>query len=325
MILGIDVSKEKVDVALFDGKQAMGSGLFVNTEAGFKKLSKWLKNKGAGPVWICLEATGSYGEQLAEYFFEAGHQVSVVNPARIKKYAESQLRRNKNDKIDAVVIADFCRTQEPPLWTPPPPQKRDLQEMIRRLDALIEQRTRETNRLKSGQDCEAVLESLHDSLVFLDQQIAKLETRIRDHIDQHPDLKQEFDLLKTITGIGDKTASKLMAELPAVSRFDHVGQVVAYAGLSPQQHTSGSSVHKKSRLTKIGKQSLKKAMYFPALSALRFNPVVKALAARLEARDKDKMVIVGAAMRKLLQIVYGVLKSGKPFDPNYANLSQVTA
>ena len=325
MILGIDVSKDKVDVALFEGKQGLGSGQFVNNRAGFKKLSKWLSNKGAGQVWVCLEATGRYGERLAEYFFERGDQVSMVNPARIKKYAESQLRRNKNDHIDAVVIADFCRTQEPPLWRPPAPQKRELQEMSRRLEALVEQRTRETNRLKSGQECEVVLESLDDSLTFLDEQITKLEARMRDHIDRHPDLKAEHDLLTSITGIGDKTAGKLMAELPDVNRFDHVGQVVAYAGLSPQQHTSGSSVHKKSRLTKIGKQSLKTAMYFPALSAIRFNPVVKALAARLQERDKDKMVIVGAAMRKLLQIVYGVLKSGKPFDPNYANLSQVTA
>lgn len=324
MILGIDVSKDKLDVALYEGKQGLGSGQFANTAAGFKKLSKWLKNKGAGQVWVCLEATGRYGERLAEYFFEAGHPVSLVNPARIKKYAQSQLRRNKNDKIDAVVIADFCRTQEPPPWTPPTPQKRDLQEMSRRLDGLIEQRTRETNRLKSGQNCEVVLESLQASLAFLDEQITTLERRIGEHIDQHPDLKEDFELLKSIPGIGDKTAAKLMAELPQVSRFDHVGQVVAYAGLSPQQHTSGSSVHKKSRLTKIGKQSLKTAMYFPALSAIRFNPVLKSLALRLEERDKDKMVIVGAAMRKLLQIVYGILKSGKPFDPNYANLSQAT-
>ena len=324
MILGVDVSKDKVDVALFEGKQAMGSGQFANTRGGFKKLSKWLNNKGVERVWVCLEATGRYGEGLAAYFFEAGQQVSLVNPARIKKYAESQLRRNKTDRIDAEVIADFCRTQEPPLWTPPTPQKRELQEMSRRLEALIEQRTRETNRLKSGQDCKVVLESLQDSLGFLDEQISKLERRIGGHIDRHPDLKEEFDLLTSITGIGDKTAIKLLAELPDVHRFDSVGQVVAYAGLSPQQHRSGSSVHKKSRLTNIGKQTLKTAMYFPALSAIRFNPIVKALAKRLEGRGKDKMVIVGAAMRKLLQLVYGVLKSGMPFDPNYANLSQAT-
>jgi len=324
MILGVDVSKDKVDVALFEGKQGMGSGQFANTVAGFKKLNKWLNHRGAGQVWVCLEATGRYGEGLAAYFFEAGQQVSMVNPARIKKYAESQLRRNKTDQIDAEVIADFCRTQEPPLWTPPTPQKRELQEMSRRMDAVIEQRTREINRLKSGQDCEVVLESLQDSLGFLDEQISKLEKRIREHIDRYPDLKKEFDLLTSITGIGDKTAIKLMAELPDVHRFDSVGQVVAYAGLSPQQHSSGTSVHKKSRLTNIGKQTLKTAMYFPALSAIRFNPIVKALAKRLEGRGKDKMVIVGAAMRKLLQLVYGVLKSGMPFDPNYANLSQTT-
>jgi len=324
MILGVDVSKDKVDVALIEGKQALGSGEFANTGVGFKKLDKWLSNKGAGSVWVCLEATGRYGEGLAEYFYEAGHQVSMVNPARIKKYAESQLRRNKNDQIDAVVIADFCRTQEPVLWGPATPQKRELQEMSRRMEALIEQRTREINRLKSGQGCGVVLESLQDSLSFLDEQMSKLERRIREHIDRHSDLKEEFDLLTSIRGIGDKTAIKLMAELPDVKRFDSVGQVVAYAGLSPQQHTSGSSVHKRSRLTKIGKQTLKTAMYFPALSAIRFNPVVKALAERLEERGKDKMVIVGAAMRKLLQLVYGVLKSGQPFDPNYANLSQAT-
>ena len=219
-------------------------------------------------------------------------------------------------------FADFCRAQEPALWRPPAPQKRDLQEISRRLDGLIEQRTRESNRFKSGQGCGVVLESLQDSLTFLDEQISKLERRIGGHIDRHPDLKEEFDLLKSITGIGDKTASKLLAELPDVNRFDSVGQMVAYAGLSSQQHTSGSSVHKTSRLTKIGKQTLKTALYFPALSAIRFNPIVKAMAERLEGRDKDKMIIVGAAMRKLLQIVYGVLKSGKPFDPNYANLSQ---
>lgn len=233
------------------------------------------------------------------------------------------------DEIDALVgdtlIADFCRTQEPPLWQPPTPQKRALQEMSRRLDALIEQRTRETNRLKSGRLCEAVQESLQESLAFLDGQVAKLEAQINDHIDQHPDLRQEARLLTSIPGVGDKTAAKLLAELPAVERFAHVGQAVAYAGLSPQEHTSGSSVRKKSHLTKIGKRSIKTAMYFPALIALRHNPIIQALVERLEKHGKEKMVIVGAAMRKLFQLAYGVLKSGKPFDPNYANLSQGTA
>ena len=123
----------------------------------------------------------------------------------------------------------------------------------------------------------------------------------------------------------DRTSFRILGELPDVARFDNVGQVVAYASLSPQQHTSGSSVRKRTKLTKTGNQNIKTALFFPALSAIRYNPIVKALATRLESQGKEKMVIVGAAMRKLLQLIYGILKSGQPFDPNYsANIKDAT-
>ncbi len=322
MILGIDVAKEKVDVALFEEKQFIASGQFDNNQSGFKKLNKWLENKEAEQVWACMESTGRYGDALAQYLHEQGHQVSIVNPARIKKYAESQLQRNKTDKLDARIIADFCRTQEPALWVPPAPEKRHLQEMVRRLNALIKERSRESNRLQSGLESEVVKASIAESLEFISHQITQLEEQIQDHIDQHPDLKRDQDLLISIKGIGRKTTIIILGELPDVDQFDHVGQVVAYASLSPQQHTSGSSVRKKTKLTNTGNQNIKTALYFPALSAIRFNPIVKDLADRLQDRGKEKMVIVGAAMRKLMQLIYGVLKSGQPFDPNYASKMQ---
>lgn len=325
MILGIDVAKAKVDVALFDAKQFIAAGQFDNNPAGFKKLGKWLKSKGAEPSRACMEATGRYGDALATWLYQQGHQVSIVNPARIKKYAESQLKRNKTDKLDAQIIADFCRTQEPTLWQPPAPESRELQEMVRRLDALVSEQTREQNRLQAGLESEVVKASITDNLEYLATQITRLEAQIQEHIDRHPDLKRDQDLLLSIKGIGPKTACKILGEVPDMDRFDHSGQVVAYAGLSPQQHTSGSSVHKPTKLTKTGNQSLKTAMYFPAITAIRFNPIVKALAARLESRGKEKMVIIGAAMRKLIQLAYGVLKSGRPFDPDYVANSQGTA
>ena len=148
---------------------------------------------------------------------------------------------------------------------------------------------------------------------------------MQEHIDQNPDLKEKQELLISIPGIGKKTATLILGELPSIDRFQHVGQVVAYAGLSPQQHSSGSSVRKKTRLTKIGNRNLKTALFFPAMTAMKHNPVVIALALRLEKKGKEKMVIVGAAMKKMLQIAYGVLKSGQPFDPNYAISSNISA
>ena len=325
IILGIDISKKSFDVALYSGKELLSSGEFINNAGGYKKLSNWLDNQSVASVWACLEATGRYGNALAFYLSNTGHQVSLVNPLRIKKYAESKLQRNKTDQLDAKVIADFCRTQEPSLWQPASAEQEALQELSRRLSALQKERTAEKNRLKSGYKNPKVKESIKRTLLFLNEEIKALEKEIQSHIDQNPDLKKKAKLLTSIPGIGLKTASLILAELPAIERFQNVGQVVAYAGLSPQRHSSGSSVRKKDRLSKMGNRKLKTALFFPAFTVIKHNPVVIALAIRLQKKNKEKMVIVGAAMKKLLQIAYGVLKSETPFDPNYALASQTNA
>ena len=316
-ILGIDISKKSFDVALYRGKEFLASGEFSNNPAGYKKLRHWLSHQSEEPVWGCLEATGRYGNALASYLFKAGHQVSIVNPLQVKKYAESKLQRNKTDQLDARLIADFCRTQEPSLWQPASEEQEALQELSRRLSALQKERSAEKNRLKSGYQNQKVKDSIERTISFLSEEIAAIETEIQNHIDENPDLKKKQKLLRSIPGIGTKTASLILAELPAIERFKNAGQVVAYAGLSPQKHTSGSSVRKKDRMTKLGNRKLKTGLFFPALVAIKHNPIVAALAIRLQKKNKIKMVIVGAAMKKLLQIVYGVLKSGVPFDPNY--------
>ena len=325
MILGIDIAKKKFDVAFFSESTLLSSGTFTNDLTGYKKLLSWLSKQTEETVWGCMESTGSYGESLALFLFEAGHKVSIVNPSRIRKYADSKLIRNKTDLLDAKLIADFCRTQEPSLWQPEAHEKSELREISRRLNALLDERTREKNRLESGVKSKVVQESIEKNLSFLSEQIASLEEKIQEHIDQNPDLKEKQELLISIPGIGKKTATLILGELPSIDRFQHVGQVVAYAGLSPQQHSSGSSVRKRTRLTKIGNRNLKTALFFPAMTAMKHNPIVIALALRLEKKGKEKMVIIGAAMKKMLQIAYGVLKSGQPFNPNYAISSHINS
>lgn len=324
-ILGIDISKDYFDVALYAADaQFVDDGQFSNNKTGIKKLNKWLQKRDVRTLHACMEATGRYGDLLAMSLYHHGYQVSVVNAARIKKYGDSKLQRNITDPVAAKTIADFCLTQKPPLWQPLPEEIQALQALCRRLTALIQDRTRENNRLHSGLVSKIVKASIKAHLTFLNKQIAQLDTQIKQHIKQCPTLKNKQALLLSIPGIGEKTAARILAELPDPARFDTAAQAVAYAGLSPQQHRSGSSVRKRTRLTKTGKQSLKTALYFPAMTAIRLNPIVKALALRLEQRGKEKMLIIGAAMRKLLQLAYGILKSGQPFDPDFAVNTQGT-
>ena len=316
-ILGIDVSKNKFDVALLrDNEYVLAT--FDNDSVGFVKLRKWLKKRKVNELHACLEATGRYGDDLALYLHEAGYRVSIANPARIHAYAVSQLKRNKTDREDAKLIAHFCATQDPELWTPPSQAQQELQAMVRHLESLQTMRQQESNRLQAGVPSMAVRETLEAHIVFVDEQIKQLTQRIRDHIDHHPDLKQQKDLLTSIPGIADVTATKLLAEIPSLERFQGASQLAAYAGLTPRQHQSGSSVFRRGRMAKTGNAHLRRALYMPALVALRWNPTIMVFADRLRERGKHKMVIVGAVMRKLLHIVYGVLKSQRPFDPNYA-------
>jgi transposase len=322
--LGIDISKAKFDVALYQAEQYQ-LATFSNNKDGYRRLVKWLKKRRAKGAHVCIESTGRYGEEVALYLHVRGYPVSLVNPARIKAYGSSQLKRNKTDLEDAKVIAHFCATQLPRLWEPPPPEVRELQALTRYLDSLKADRTRELNRNQSGVPSDRVLQSIGQHIVFLEDQIAALEKQINDLIDQHPSLRQKRELLTSIPGIGDIASAKFLAEIPDVSRFDSAAQLAAFAGLTPRNHHSGSSVHRRGRLVKIGNVHLRTAFYMPALAAMRCNPIIKALVKRLDARGKKPMTIVGAVMRKLVHLAYGILKHGRPFDPNYLVNVRVTA
>ena len=313
-ILGIDVAKNKFDVALLrSGKYKTKS--LENKLSGFETLVAWLKQHDVVNFHVCLEATGSYGDALARFLFDAGHMVSVVNPARIKAFGESELLRTKNDKTDAKLIARFCEAMKPVAWQPDPPEVEYLRMLGRRRDALVNMRTQEVNRL--GVANESVNDSIQKVITFLNDEIEQISKLIKEHINNHPDLKKKRDLLKTIPGVGDVTIEAILSEINAFEGFDSVEKVVAYMGLSPKEKTSGTSVKGKSSLCKIGSARLRKILYMPALSAIQYNSLVNALYNRLKAKSKNGMIIACACMKKLVHIIYGVIKNGKPFNSAY--------
>jgi transposase len=314
--LGIDVAKEKFDAVLLEAEGRQHYRSFANQEVGFIALAKWLKRQQVASLHACLEATGTYGLALANYLHRAGIKVSVVNPACIKAFAQSELKRTKTDRVDAGVIARFCRAMAPTPWQPPAEEMAQLQALLRRLESLQEMLTAEKNRLQTPGLTEAVQASLQRTVELLEEEIARLEREIAEHIKQHPTLQQKRDLLTSIQGIGEKTANLILSEMGQIN-FTRARQAAAYAGLVPQERRSGSSVRGKARLSKRGNRRLRKALYWPAVVAMRYNPLLKEFAARLKAAGKPTMVIIGAIMRKLIHLAFGVLKSNQPFNPNY--------
>jgi transposase len=312
--LGIDISKDSFHVELAVNEK-LRHRKFANRKEGFAELCVWLAKHKTTQVHACLEATGAYGEDLALYLHQQGHIVSIVNPAQIKAFGQSELLRNKDDRPDAGLIHRFCEKQRPAAWTPPPPHLRELQALTRHLENLIETRQQQLNRLE-GAKTKGVIKSLRKLVAYVDTEITRTEKQIQEHIDNHPDLKQQSQLLESIPGIGKRTAAKLLAEIEDIAHYKSARQVAAYAGLTPRNYRSGT-IRGKTRLSKTGNARVRKALFLPAMTAKRYNPIVRSFCQRLASHGKNKMQVIGAAMRKLIHIAFGVLKSGKRFDPNH--------
>ena len=237
-ILGIDVSKLKFDVALLVADKIKKTHVFENAPDGFKALSNWLIRQGISSVAACMEATGCYGDALATYLYDQGVTVSVVNPAQIRSFSGAQLKRAKTDKADAKLIAQFCQQMNPAHWTPPPMHIRELQALVQRLAALMQMERQEHNRMETAPA--VVRPSIETVLTTIKAEIKTVETMIRDHIDHHPDLKNQSELLESIPGIGQTTIARVLAFVGDIERFDHAKSLAAFVGLNPTVHQSES-------------------------------------------------------------------------------------
>ena len=317
-ILGVDVSKAKLDVALSLSTEKFRSKVFSNDAQGFNSLVQWLQATAPGSfeaLHVCMEATGSFHEALACFLHEQGVAVSVVNPLLVKRFAEANRLRNKTDGADAKCLAMFCRANKPQRWEAPSAGVRALQALVSRLDALQVMRQAECNRLDVAH--QSVVDSVRSVIADLDKVIAQVRAQIAGTIDDDPDLKSRAGLLQSIPGLGEKTIPQLLAYIGRPERFTSVKAVIAYASLTPMIRQSGTSLDKRRGTHPLGHQELKRLLYFPAMVAGRYNPLVAAFWKKLKAQNKPGKVIVVACMHKLLAIAYGVLRSGKPFDANH--------
>jgi transposase len=324
--LGIDISKADFHVAIQcqESAKIVARGKFANTPEGHTKLHVWLVTHcGADlPIHACMEATGSYGEMLADFLHGKVAKLSVVNPRAIKAHGDSELRRCKSDPADARLIADFCRVKKPTEWNPPSQDQRRIKSISRHISDLKKDITRESNRLEITTE-KSVMKSLKSHITWMKKQIEKLEKELEDAIMSNEERGRDHKLLLSIPGIGAKSAANLIAELPDIKLLKNARQLAAYAGTTPRIFQTGTSGKTRTPMSKAGNCHLRKILFFPAMAAIRFNPICKNFAARLAAKGKPPIVIIGAVMTKLLHIIYGVLKYAQPFNPNHLQKAQI--
>jgi transposase len=312
-VLGIDISKADFHACLLqEGKHARRS--FPNTTGGYRQLLAWLRNRRCTGVHACMEATGAYWLGLAQALAAAEVRVSVVNPNRTAMFARSQLRRTKTDVVDAEMIAQFCKTQTPSVWTPPAPETLELRALLTYREHLVEERTRFMQLAKQLHGNEN-LKQLHEQQTrHLNKMIAAAEQQLRALIAANDSLQRAVKTLTAVKGFGLISAASLLAKLPVEHLRDEKA-ASAYAGLTPSERQSGTSIHGKPRICKTGNSALRKDLYMPAVCAMRHNPILAAFAQRLSEKGKPPKVIIVAIMRKLVVLAYRLLKRLAPPVP----------
>lgn len=318
--LGIDVSKSKLDCLLLDTtSNKRKSKSIPNTPAGYATLLAWLDKQQAEQVHVIMEPTGVYHEPAALALTDGGLTLSLVNPAQLRQFAQGIGVKTKTDAADSAVLAQYGAARQPAPWQPPSVSVRQLRALLARRDAVAEDLQREKNRAEKALATETPLlvqASIDESIAFLTKELNQLQDAIARHIDDDPDMRGKKALLLTIPGVGERVSDHLTALL-AGRNFDCAEQLAAYLGLTPVEWQSGSSVRGRPRLSKAGPAHLRKLLYLPAVVATKFNPHIKATYERLIGRGKSKMAAIGAAMRKLAHLCFGVVKTGQPYNPNW--------
>ena len=314
---GIEVSAQTLLVAL--GREDRPASLreFPNTPAGHQAVLRFLERSGR-PVHVVLESTGLYGLDLALCLHQAGVALMVANPRAVRHFAQALMQRSKTDLLNAEVLRQFAERMPFVAWRPPSPAAFKLMAVARRLEALTDMLAAEKNRRHAASLSQAlpaiIRRDVERSIQTQERAIERLTHAAQEFVLADPALARRYELLLSIPGFGVTSALRTLAELALLPPDLDVRQWVAQAGLDPRQHTSGSSVEKKARISKAGNKHLRRALYMPALVAVRHDPHLRAFYEHLLARGKTKMQALVAAMRKLLHAIFGMFKHSQLFD-----------
>ena len=314
--VGVDVAKDKFDVAI-DINGHYKHLIFSNCPKGHKEFHEWLSQHPLIP-WVCMEATGHYSVNIADFLVKNAIRVSVVNPFQVKNFARASLARNKNDLIDAKIISQFGQRMNPRVYQATPVEKKEIKDLTKLLDMLKAQLVQLNNQLHSIQG-KIARKALEKMVEKLKKEIAKIEKEIADLVGNNESLNEQFKLLTSIKGVGKLTAFRIIALMPDVNCFATAKQFAAYIGITPKQNQSGTFIGK-TTISRIGDSRLRKSLYMAALVAKNFNKGLTNFVSRLQQKGKNPKTIICAVMRKLAHIIFGVLKSKQPFNENFACL-----
>jgi transposase len=317
-VAGVDIGKATLDVRARDSSaKRTAEAQFENTTEAHARLVRWLK-KRSKKMRVVLEATGTYGLDLALALHAAGIEIMVANPRAVRKFADATMQRSSTDATMALALCEFAARMDFRPWEPPPLEVRHLRDIARRIATLTAEKTRERNRLHAARASEDTLAVIHDDLLsnisHLESRIAELERHALALIADYPDLGRAYGHLISATGFAATSAIQLLPEIMVLPPDMTVRQWVAHCGLDVRHVQSGSSVHKIPRISKQGNAHIRRILYMPALVAVRHDPHVRAFYEQLLARGKARLQAIVAVMRKLLHSIFGMIKTDTDFD-----------
>lgn len=310
-IYGVDISKDVFDVY----GQKSGHSQFKNEAKGFTSFLKSLP-KGA---LVVMEATGYYHYRLAQYLYKQKVLVSVVNPLSVKRFIQMKLAKVKTDKSDAKAICEYGQMNEVPLYTALTDVQSECLQLFRLLDNYLKKRTATKNKLHGedilGIPSKFVYRSLNRDLKHLNKEVKGIEDRLLELVKQ--DQQQQLTLLKSIPGMGVKTALFLIIVTDGFSKFEKASQLCSYVGITPTIRQSGSSVRGKSRISKVGNKKLRNLLFLCAFSACKYNKGCREIYERIINKGKSKKLALIAVSNKLLKQAFAIAKSGLVYDNEY--------